>query len=91
MLSTRDYNILDCLAEDAGFTTRQVALKAWTSHDRRGSANCRLALLWLQREGYVGTLDNQKPVCWVRTRQGSVELKRAVENYDYVPYRPDAA
>lgn len=85
MLSQRDYRILEVLAENSGLLTRRVALKAWTSHDRRGSAMCRQSLLWLQREGYAGTLDNLKPVCWTRTREGSLALSAAIERRDYQP------
>jgi hypothetical protein len=87
MLGRRDYLILDKLAEDGGFTTRHVARNAWTSCDRRGSAECRQALLYLQREGYVAPLDDQKPVAWVRTTKGTEALEKAIAQYDYVPYR----
>lgn len=90
MLSQRDYNILDKLAEDGGFTTRHVARRAWVSCDRRGSAECRQSLLYLQREGYVGPMDDQKPIAWVRTPKGTEALNKAVSEFIFRPYRdPD--
>lgn len=90
MLSQSDYNILDKLAEDGGFTTHHVARHAWTSCDRRGSAECRQALLYLQKEGYVAPMDDQKPVAWKRTPKGTAALEKAIAEFVFRPYREDA-
>jgi hypothetical protein len=87
MLGPRHFEILDKLSEVGGFTTRRVAQLAWESCDRKGSAQCRQVLLWLQKEGYIGTLDDQLPVCWVRTTKGTTALHAAIEAMDFIPWR----
>lgn len=71
--------ILEALSETGGFETGQVA-KTFKSpfgrSNREHSSDVRAWLQVLKSNGLVDHLDQQKPVCWVRTRKGSRALKR---------------
>lgn len=68
--STR-HQILFLLAEDGGFTTHQVAVNVDNGSGSRHSAQIRQALLSMERDGLVTKMDDQKPVCWLRTKKGT--------------------
>lgn len=65
--------ILSRLTEEGGFTTGRVAkhVSYCKFNKRARSAAVREWLLRLEREGLVAKLDDQKPVCWVRTSRGT--------------------
>ena len=66
--------ILNCLAEDVGFTTHLVVKKIGKIPSRRQSAAVRSRLNELYRDGYIAHLDDQKPVAWKRTAKGTALL-----------------
>lgn len=67
-LNRYDREIMSVLDEVSGTTTGDVArhVSTQSSNRRRHSAFVRLMLLDLEHKGFVGRLDDQKPVCWVK-------------------------
>lgn len=62
--------------DGGGFITRDVSRGVGCS-GHRGSADVRVALLALQRLGYVEDADGKKPIVWRITDAGHVALKAA--------------
>lgn len=65
-----DAMILQSLDGPGGFTTGQISsmCKPRVGDDRRAHTRwIRTRLLALQEAGMVRPMDNEKPVCWVRT------------------------
>lgn len=81
-LSSYDVEILEILAEDGGFMTRDVAkgVTFFGSNTRQHSGAVRAWLMRLKEFGLVDTLDDQKPVCWKRTPEGT----RALEEHERI-------
>lgn len=76
VLTIYDLELLRNLNEDGGFATGRVAELAWSrsrqhlnKHIR--SAWARVSLLRLEAEGLVRRMDNEKPVAWQRTQEGT--------------------
>jgi hypothetical protein len=69
--------ILASLDEDDGWTTGQIAKKS-KAFERLGgriaSSWVRNDLLKMKAAGLVREMDDQKPVCWVRTKAGTEVL-----------------
>ena len=78
LLVEHEYAILAVLDEDGGITTGQVSQSAQLSYcahnARMRSGAVRSWLVGLQREGLVAPLDDEKPICWVRTAAGTARL-----------------
>ena len=66
------HDILNFLDESGGFLTKYVGEKVWPQFPARSrSQAARMHLLALERMGLVSKMDNDKPICWVRTRSGT--------------------
>jgi hypothetical protein len=79
-LNRTDYALLAALSEDRGRKTGHVSSLAFIGfcgNRRQRSGAVRAWLVRLQKEGYVTTLDDQKPVCWLRTEKGTQALGAA--------------
>lgn len=78
-LTTRDFDILSRLNEAGGFPTKHIARsldsEAYEKNARLQSSAVGFLLRSLERRGLVAKLDDQKPICWVRTLAGSKALK----------------
>lgn len=78
MLLTGKYrHLLSALSESGGSTTGMARIDsgAWEGEDTKKAAQeVRLMLLDLEKVGYVTKLDDQKPVCWLRTNAGTLAL-----------------
>jgi hypothetical protein len=75
--------ILSALNEVGGSTTGRVASRAhiyFGPNARTSSAYVRMMLLRLHARGFVTTLDDAKPVCWVRTRLGTAQMNGVAES-----------
>ncbi len=76
-MSKYDHKILAALDTFGGYTTSDVAAKVqpqFGSNKRQHSGAVRLWLVDLERRGLVRKLDDQKPVCWVKTSEGEKAL-----------------
>lgn len=77
--------ILAALDERGGFTTGKIA-KTFESPFKRSvrehSSDVRSWLLDMRERGLVSPLDNEKPICWVRTSLGSATLRRLQRKED---------
>lgn len=74
-LTLIDKNILAALDMRGGFTTGQVAKKIhpqFGHNARTHSGAVRSWLIRLEKERLVGRLDDQIPVCWIKTATGSL-------------------
>lgn len=78
-LTKSDLKILAVLSEHGGFTTGEVSRAAFPDESNRrirsGAVRSWLDIMF--REGLVTHLDDQKPVCWIRTPKGTVALHYA--------------
>ncbi len=64
--------ILLVLDEVGGFDTSHIANKVGGSSNRRKNSQLiRQLLLKLEEAGLVSKMDDEKPVCWLRTFAGS--------------------
>lgn len=82
-LNEKLHAILNVLDENVGWRTGDVAETANVYQHlgkRIASAWARNDLIQLERLGLAGRLDNQKPVCWVRTLQGTALIKRSKQS-----------
>ncbi len=71
--------ILAALKEDGGFDTGHVASRVGAgSSKRRRSQLMRVDLLRLQALGWVRPMDDQKPICWVRTSAGTMAIEQQI-------------
>lgn len=73
-LTADDKAILAALSTDGGFVTGEVSKKVVRPQGRTTrthSAAVRQQLLVLEGAGLVRKLDDQKPVCWVKTDAGA--------------------
>jgi hypothetical protein len=78
---TRRYvKILNVLSEDGGFTTGEVAkrIQPFGTNARMHSGATRSWLNSLKIMGFVAHLDDRKPVCWVRTRDGTAYMEARI-------------
>jgi hypothetical protein len=75
-LTEVDRKILAALDERGGSLTGDVAAAArpWGRDRRVESAWTRERLVDLKKRGLVAELDDQKPVCWLRTAAGTEAL-----------------
>lgn len=76
-LSTYEQKILSALDTQGGYTTGDVAGKVhpqFGSNKRQHSGAVRSWLINLEKRGLVRKLDEQKPVCWVKTSTGENAL-----------------
>lgn len=75
-LSRYDRWILELLSEDGGFVTGHIArnVPMFGSNGHQQSGTVRSWLIDLKKRGLVRFLDDQKPVCWVRTAAGTAAL-----------------
>lgn len=72
-LSDYDKKILAVLDTDGGFATGDVAKKVMPQFGRSVHAHSGAVRRWLivlEGKGLVRKLDNDKPVCWVKTAAG---------------------
>ena len=78
-LLSHEREILEFLAEDGGFITRDVArhVTFFGHNARTHSGAVRSWLMGLKRRGLVDFLDEQKPAAWVRTAAGTAALPPA--------------
>lgn len=78
-MKSYEENILVALDERGGFTTGKVA-KTFESPFKRSvrehSSDVRSWLLDMRERGLVSPMDDQRPICWVRTSLGSATLRR---------------
>jgi hypothetical protein len=90
MLNPRDYAILEVLSEDGGFLTswvsKAIPISYCDDNARMRSAAVRSWLLRLKDQGLVDYLDNQKPVCWKRTKLGTKALENRACNPSENPH-----
>lgn len=79
-LSPHEREILEALAEDGGFITKDVAKQVtFFGHNARThSGAVRSWLSGLKRRGFVDLLDDQKPAAWKRTPAGTAAITPAV-------------
>lgn len=79
MVTSFTAELLAVLTEQGGFTTGRVSKAAKISYcsdnARARSGAVRAALDNLKVMGLVDFLDDQKPVCWVRTPAGTAALE----------------
>lgn len=75
-ITNYEREILEALNESGGFTTGQVArhVTMFGSNARQHIGAVRSWLMGLKKRGLVDFLDDQKPVCWIRTATGSATL-----------------
>lgn len=76
-MDTHIDKILAVLDTDGGFTTGDVAKRVTPifGHNKRTHSHAiRSWLCDLQKRGLVKTLDDQKPVCWVKCATPSPEV-----------------
>lgn len=81
-LTPTERQILSVLDERGGLPTGRVAKLVPDKLDigaQRYSRDMRMALTSLCGRGLVDRLDDQKPVCWVRTPAGTEALAKAKE------------
>ena len=78
-LHFNDLRLLAGLDEDCGYTTRDAAENAGLPVGRRATIQWSLAFVHMRKVGLVTTLDNMKPVVWVRTPAGTAELATRAE------------
>lgn len=78
-LSPEECTVLRILGEYGGAETKWVAeripptmLRSRRSH----SMKIRSVLMALRRYGMVADMDDQKPICWIRTPKGTEYLRR---------------
>ena len=77
ILDANDRQLLAVLDERGGSTTKLVTEQAGLYLDASPQAKWRWTrrrLLSLKKAGLVGVLDDQKPVCWLRTSAGTDAL-----------------
>lgn len=79
--SDRGRDILAALDDRVGTLTGDVTRAVVSSEKvqsnaRAESAIVRSILLDMEKMGWVDRLDNQKPVCWIRTPAGTVVLAK---------------
>lgn len=64
-----------------GLVAKRVPRSALNTNDpRRHTTTVRWFLLGLFGRGLVAHLDDQKPVCWVRTAAGTAAIEREAAN-----------
>lgn len=75
-LSSIEMDVLKKLDEDRGFETRVIAKKLviLARSERSKSMTVRGVLLRLKKMRMVDYLDDEKPVCWIRTPRGTKYL-----------------
>lgn len=75
-LSEREHEILEALAEDGGFITKDVArhvtMFGHSAHTHSGAV--RSWLVDLRKRGLVDLIDDQKPAAWKRTPAGTAAI-----------------
>lgn len=80
MPESHDRKILKALADDSGCTTLTVAARAGITYGRGNgrmmSGAMRSWLTLLERRGLVAKMDDQKPICWIRTAAGTAALQQ---------------
>jgi hypothetical protein len=77
-MSPEEIAILTALSEDGGRQTGQITQRSGAFlrlGKRIASAWVRNQLLYLEKQGFVARLDEEKPVCWIRTGAGTKMLK----------------
>jgi hypothetical protein len=75
---THDFKILSALAEDGGFTALAIADRSGVGdgNGRMRSGAMRSWLALLEARGLVAKMDDQKPICWIRTPAGTAALQQ---------------
>lgn len=77
-LTKNEYALLQAIDAHGGYTTADVSSRCgirYAQDNRRlRSAAMRSWLMALKRQGFVRYLDDQKPVCWVRTEAGTAAI-----------------
>lgn len=77
LITTDEARVLQFLSEDGGFTTHRIAVELYGNANlRRDSQNVARMCRSLNLRHLVRTLDEQKPVVWCRTPNGTVALER---------------
>jgi hypothetical protein len=79
MLTSTYAEVLRVLDEEAGLLTGEAARRAkfnYGSNQRQRSGAVRSWLDAMKRDGLVRFLDDKKPVCWVRTPDGTAALRQ---------------
>jgi hypothetical protein len=75
-LSSYEREILESLAEDGGFITKDVArhVTFFGHNARTHSGAVRSWLAGLKKRGLVDLIDDQKPAAWKRTAAGTAAI-----------------
>jgi predicted ArsR family transcriptional regulator len=63
--------VLVCLSEHGGWTAGEIARQMGYTNARRHGQIIRRELLRMESVGWVGRLDDNAPVAWVRTPLGT--------------------
>ena len=66
-----DFKVLLCLSEKGGWTAGQIARQMGHRNVRSHAQIIRHALIRMQALGWVGKLDDNQSVAWVRTKAGT--------------------
>lgn len=70
-LGHSDFRLLCCLSENGGWTSGQLARQMGYPNVGSEAHLIRRDLLRMEALGWVGRLDEKRPVCWVRMRAGT--------------------
>lgn len=75
-LAPEDLALLKAVRENDGFALGNVCFLANLPFDRKGLANGYQRMLHMERHSLVRRLDDRKPLVWLRTPEGSEELRQ---------------
>lgn len=75
-LGHADHRLLVCLSEQGGWTAGEIARHMGYTNVRSEAQLLRRDLIRMEALGWVGKLDSNKPVAWVRTPIGTEALNR---------------
>lgn len=74
-LDVRDKELLKAISQSGGFLPGEAAFNAWRVVDRRaGAREATSRFRAMEKMGLVKMLDDQKPVCWMRTDAGTAAI-----------------
>lgn len=73
-----DFKILSALAEDGGFTALAISDRSGVGDGsgRMRSGAMRSWLTLLEARGLAARMDDQRPICWIRTPAGTAALQQ---------------
>lgn len=75
LLAPDDLALLRTLEEGCGHTLGVRCIEAGLDHRQKGLAAAHKRMLYMEREGLVRRADDRKPIIWLRTPEGSEQLR----------------